>query len=1134
MWVLNEPGGVDDRVSLSVGGRMVRESRGDGCCAASRLADVSSAALSARGEAMQCAGSVDRVLLRTTQDLGGAKVTKEAFQRWTRQWLAMFAGGILSLSAAASPTHLQVNRSVDPLGVDDPEPSLSWQSDSTARNWQQSAYRIQVASSLKQLRTGHADVWDSGRVASAESVGIRYAGKPLVGQKQYFWQVRTWSATGSEESSQPAHWETGLMGEQAWTAKWIGADHAAERALLARVKWLWLPGADALHVPGRQAAEFRYRLHVDQVPQAAVLHVLTGGTFLVDVNGQVTGHKQEWGAFDREDIGAALHEGDNEVVIHTTARGADAGKTTADAVAAVLELRGQDGRETQVVSDAQWQARRSGGDRWQVAEAVGGLSDLRVNVGSDRREMEAAPDRLTTGVALLRKPFALVAPVRSARLYVTAMGAYRASLNGRRVGSTELAPGFTDFRKRVLYQTYDVTALVHPGKNVMGAMLAGGWHSSPLLWSGVREFDGPDALRAQLVVTYTNGRKTVLATDDTWHGEDSATGSAEIYGGESYDARLAVPGWDLPAFAEERSWLPVVQVPVAGTVHVTAQPDLPMHVSQEVQPLQTTPLSGPGAEAGTFLVDMGQNMVGNVRLHVQGKRGTVVRLQFAERLKADGSVYTENLRNADATDEFTLAGGGPEEWQPAFTFHGFRYVQISGLPVGSAAPRIVGEVINSLPDKPSMRFTSSSETLNSMFELGLWGQRGNYVSVPTDCPQRDERMGWMGDAGVFWRTGSYNFNVDSFSHKFMDDVDDAQTPEGIYPNIAPNLLLVGTEATGAPGWGDAGVLVPYATWMQYGDRRIIDQHWEDMQRWMQWIAKHNPDGLRVNDLGPNYADWLAPDPKTPSDLVATAYWALLAQQMEAMARATGRNAEAQEYRATYGKIRLAFAKAYLHADGTVKGGTQTAYLLALYTGMAEASEQRGLTDKLVADIEAHGNHLTTGFLGTPFLLFVLDQQGRTDVAYRLLLNDTYPSWGYMVKKGATTWWERWNGDTGDPGMNSYNHYAFGSVMAWVYRRVAGIDTDASGAGFQHLTIAPQLDKALTHAHAEYDSAYGTVTTDWAYTSDNEVRLRVSLPANTTAAVTLPDFGSHTMTQDGAPMTTRTVSVGSGVSVFQLR
>ncbi len=340
-----------------------------------------------------------------------------------------------------------------------------------------------------------------------------------------------------------------------------------------------------------------------------------------------------------------------------------------------------------------------------------------------------------------------------------------------------------------------------------------------------------------------------------------------------------------------------------------------------------------------------------------------------------------------------------------------------------------------------------------MWSIGIWGQRGNFVTVPTDCPQRDERLGWMGDAGVFWRTGTYNFDIASFSEKWINDVTDAQTREGAFTNVSPNMLP--PDATiGAPGWGDAGVIVPYTTWLQYGDTRVINENWPAMQRWMDFIAKANPDFTRKNGVGPNFADWLAPDSGTPKDLISTAYWALIANQMVEMAQATGKAEDAKRYAQLFESISAAYRKAYVSDSGEVAGGTQTAYVLTLYMKLAPPSQEQTLVANLVQKIQARDGHLSTGFLGTPFLLFALADHGRADVAYQLLLNDTYPSWGYMLSKGATTWWERWNGDTGDPAMNSYNHYAFGSVLAWVYRRVVGIDTVTSAPGFHQIVIHP--------------------------------------------------------------------------------
>jgi alpha-L-rhamnosidase len=555
--------------------------------------------------------------------------------------------------------------------------------------------------------------------------------------------------------------------------------------------------------------------------------------------------------------------------------------------------------------------------------------------------------------------------------------------------------------------------------------------------------------------------------------------------------------------------------------------------------------------ANAYVFDMGQNMVGWVTLKVSGAAGSRIRLRFAERLNPDGGIYTENLRNADATDVYVLRGSGEETYQPYFTFHGFRYVELTGYPGQPSLNSITGQVANSLDENPTAKLSTSSELVNQMYSIGLWGQRGNFLSIPTDCPQRDERMGWMGDAGVFWRTGTYNFDIQSFSHKFMYDVVDAQTPRGAFTNVSPNTLpfegegIAGTSAwsegmVGAPGWGDAGVIVPYTAWLQFRDPQIIEQSWDAMQRWMNFIQQANPDFLRKKGVGPNFADWLAPDTHTDKDLLATAYWALIANMMSEMARATGREDEARRYADVVANIRSAFQRAYVKEDGTVGTGTQTSYVVALYTKMAPASLEPALVNNLVKDIEAKGWHLSTGFLGTPFLLFTLADHGRVEVAYRLLLNDTYPSWGYMLSKGATTWWERWNGDTGDPSMNSYNHYAFGSVVAWVYRYAAGIDTSIDDPGFHQIVIHPRLDARMTQARGEYDSVYGKIVSEWNGKPEAPFELKVTIPANTRARVFLPTIANAQVTQDGRAIQpsqesgSYVVEVGSGSYEFRVQ
>jgi alpha-L-rhamnosidase len=533
---------------------------------------------------------------------------------------------------------------------------------------------------------------------------------------------------------------------------------------------------------------------------------------------------------------------------------------------------------------------------------------------------------------------------------------------------------------------------------------------------------------------------------------------------------------------------------------VSGEVAAPVRIVETLAPKSIRP-----AGDGAYIVDMGQNMVGWLKLRASGPAGAKIRLRFAEILNPDGTLYTANLRNANQTDAWYLRGGGEETFEPRFTFHGFRYVEIAGYP-GALAPAAISGLVASSAHRITGKLETSSELVNRMWGTGIWGQRGNFVSIPTDCPQRDERMGWTGDAQVFWRTGSYNADIAAFGRKWMRDVADGQDEEGPFGNTAPNMPKGGgmppqIAKYGAPGWADAGVIVPWTAWQQYGDDGIIREHWTSMEKYMRFIEQANPDFLRAKKTGANFADWLPAGSKTPPALVATAYWALAARMMSEMALAIDQPAAAKRYSETYSNIRTAFQKAYIRDTGEIGSGSQTSYVVALHMGLVPDGLKQAAFDRLVKDIEAHGWHLTTGFLGTPHLLFVLADNGRTDVAYKLLLNETYPSWGYMIRNGATTWWERWNSDKGDPAMNSFNHYAFGSVMAWVYRYVAGID--AGAPGFKKIVIRPRPGPGLTHAHGEYDSVYGKIASEWRGTPE-AFTLRVTIPANTTATVHLPN------------------------------
>lgn len=1037
----------------------------------------------------------------------------------------------VSGSAFGAPVHLRCESLVNPLGIDAAVPHLSWQSDSTAHNWRQSAYQILVASSAEQLSAGHGDIWDSGKVSSDESVGIAYGGRKLESRRRYYWSVRVWDADGkSTQSSESAWWETGLLNKEDWRAKWITWTNPDEAPDRAAIRWIWVAGQDALAMAPKTLAEFRITVDIPDQPREAALFLLARGNFAAKVNGHEVGSKQRWNSFDREEIANELVRGKNLIEVSVTVRepsrdGPEAGaKTMKGALAGLLKITRGDGSVLRVPTSADWQAHLASDSAWQSASVVGDLNDRRIG--------EVPP--LPQPALLFRHSFKVTKEVKQARLYVTALGSYRMFLNGRRVGNDVLTPEFTDYTKRVLYQTYDVAEWLASGSNVIAAELGEGWFGSGLTWEGLSFFflPPPTRLIAQLELEYSDGSHETVVSDGGWKGAASPIRRSEIYAGEVYDARLEQAGWNQVKFEDSR-WT-AVSVAEAPLLTVGSQMSAPVRVVETLAPKSVKPSTN-----GTYVIDMGQNMVGWVALKVKGEAGTRVRLRFAEILNPDGSIYRQNLRNADATDVFILRGEGEETFRPHFTFHGFRYVEVSGYPGTPTKDSITGEVLSSVSGEPTATLNTSSDLVNRMWSIGIWGQRGNFLSIPTDCPQRDERLGWMGDAGVFWRTGSYNFDIDAFSHKFMEDVIDAQTAQGEFTNVSPDVLRP-FRSEGAPGWGDAGVILPWTTWVQYGDRSIIEQNWTAMERWMDFTAQANPDFLRKKGVGPNFADWLAPDEHTSKDLLATAYWSLIAEMMSQMAHAVGKEPEAKQYEDLVGNIRAAYQRAYIKDDGGVEGGTQTSYVVTLYTKMAPPALEPAMVTNLVADIEKRDWHLSTGFLGTPFLLFTLANHGRADVAYRLLLNETYPSWGYMLSKGATTWWERWNGDTGDPAMNSYNHYAFGAVVAWVYRSVAGIDTTIAAPGYKEIIVHPHLDQRITRARGEYQSVYGKIVSDWNGTPAGPFVLNLSVPANTSAKVYLPFVANAHVFQDGHSVNSvrdgdaSVVEVGSGSYTFEVR
>jgi alpha-L-rhamnosidase len=712
------------------------------------------------------------------------------------------------------------------------------------------------------------------------------------------------------------------------------------------------------------------------------------------------------------------------------------------------------------------------------------------------------------GVPYLRKSFAVPAKVQRAVLYVTALGLYEVQLNGQRVGDHVLAPDWTDYRKRVRYQAYDVTSLLKTGNNALAALVANGWFSGHIGNGGYKFFGKEPAFLAQLEITGADGQVERVVTDDTWKAHASPIVASDFMLGEDYDSRLAIPGWDQPGL-DESPWLPV-QVRDESSRQLESQVMEPVRELCELKPKTLTE-----PKPGHWVYDLGQNMVGVVRLQVSAPAGTKITLRHAEMLNPDGTIYTTNLRGAPSIDQYICTGRGTEVWQPHFTFHGFRYVELTGVAGRPSKHAVTGIVIGS--DTPRTgEFACSDSRLNQLQSNIQWGQRGNYLSVPTDCPQRDERLGWMGDAEVFIRTATYNADVAAFFTKWLVDVDDGQSRAGSFSDVSPNT---GNEG-GVPAWGDAGVICPWTIYQVYGDKRILEQHLPAMIRWVDYLQRHSDDLIRDKDRGNDYGDWLSIRADTPKDLIGTAFFAYSTHLVAQACGALGRQEEADKYEQLFEQIKAAFNRRYVAADGRITGDTQCAYAMALKFDLLPEELRAKAAQYLAADIQAKGNHLSTGFVGVSYLLPVLTQMGEADTAYALLQQDTFPSWLFSVKHGATTIWERWDGWTPEkgfqnPGMNSFNHYSLGSCGEYLFGGIGGIRP--ASPGYKTIAIQPVIREGLTWATTSYDSIHGKIATAWKRTG-HRLTLEVTVPANTTATVCVPGTDVAGITESGKPAT----------------
>jgi len=713
-------------------------------------------------------------------------------------------------------------------------------------------------------------------------------------------------------------------------------------------------------------------------------------------------------------------------------------------------------------------------------------------------------------VPYLRKTFALAKPITRATLYATALGIYEFRLNGKRVGDHTLAPEWTDFTKRLRYQEYDVTSLLATGTNVLAAQVANGWYSGHIGNGGFQRWGTSPALFAQLELTAADGSTTRVITDGTWKSHASPLINTDFMLGEDYDATQELRGWDQPAY-NDAAWLDVGERseavrPLVGQV---------MEPVRQLAEIPTKTVTEP--KPGHWTYDLGQNMVGVVRLQVAAAAGTRITLRHGEMLNPDGTIYTANLRGAPSIDTYVCKGGGTEIWQPKFTFHGFRYVELTGLASKPTKDAITGIVIGSDTPRGS-RFVCSDSRVNQLQANIEWGQRGNYLSVPTDCPQRDERLGWMGDAQVFVRTATCNADVAAFFTKWLTDVTDSQLANGSFADVSP----FAGPSTGTPAWGDAGVICPWTIYQAYGDLRLLARQYPSMVKWVEYCRGLSVNHIRSGNRGSDYGDWLSIGADTDKELIGTAYYAYSTSLVAKAALALGKTADADTYGKLFESIKEAFAEKYISADGRVTGNTQCGYVMALKFDLLPTELRAKAADLLEADIIAKKYHLSTGFVGVSYLLPQLTKAGKIDTAYRLLLQDTFPSWLFSVKMGATTIWERWDGWTPDKGfqdvgMNSFNHYSLGSCGEWLYGSVAGIDCDPAQPAFKQIIIKPVVNAKLSEAGGQLRTIHGLITSAWK-SSNGRFTLATTIPANTTATVHVPAPDAASVLESGKPAT----------------
>ncbi len=1041
---------------------------------------------------------------------------------------------VVKKTSGLVPTYLRCEYLTEPLGIDVTSPRLSWIVESSQRGQKQTAYQVIVASSEESLKSDNGDLWDSGKVTSDETVAVAYDGKPLESRVQCYWKVRAWDKNGKASSwSKAARWGMGLLAESDWKAKWIGFDarqavpqkeDIEPESLLKHCWWLWYPGGQPdKGVPvGTCYIRSTIKADADRKIKQARLIIRVDDEAVAYINSEEVAKFKGTEVDGICDVSDKLRVGENILAIAATNTG---DKDNPAGIIGKLLIEYETGRPADIWINWGAKTSKNAGEGWTEADYDDSdWSPLKVfaRVGDEPWE-HLRPQRLELiPPAYLRKDFSIKGPVKRAMLYASALGDYRMHINGQQVGKNYYTPGWTDYKARVYYNTYDVTEFLAEGDNAVAAILADGWYAGYVGgWSIKNRYGSRPRVIGQMHIEYSDGSAEIIATDESWKAGAGPLVEADYQMGEAYDARKEIPGWDKVGF-DETNWEKV-------DTGREMEPELQGYPCQPVKRIaefKTIKITEP--RKGCYIFDLGQNLAGLIRLKVRGqKAGQKIVMRFGERLYQDGTLYTSNLRGVRATDTYICRGDDVEMWQQQFTNHGFRYVEARGLRGKPAKDMIVAIALSC--DTPVVgTFECSDKMVNQLFSNIYWSHAINFTTIPTDCPQRDERLAWTGDAHMIIRTASLNTDVQNFFAKWLVDLEDAQRPDGDFPCFAP-YHKAGYGASGGAAWSDAGVILPWTLYQVYGDKRVLEKQYESMVRFMDYYIELTGDDCLPPKKFKCYGDHLNVKADTPKDVIYCAYFAYTNKLMGQIAEVLGKKDDAEKYNKVFEKTKAAFGKAFVAEDGKVKGDTQCGYVLALRFDLLDVEKRELAAEHLIEAIKRRDWHLSTGFVGTKDLMPVLSEIGRGDVAYRLLGNDTFPSWGFEIKNGATTVWEHWGSLKPDksfqsPLMNSFAHHPLGAVGQWMYENIGGIRTD--GPAYKRIIIRPEPGGKLKFAKVSYKSSNGTIISDWKI-EGKKFKLDVTIPANTTATVYVPTKEAGSITENG-----RAASQAQGVEFIK--